>query len=176
MGIPTVLMVGTEHLSSVGEYLRLGSVVVIAPTSSLLSRWQQEGSPALAAPPEPERGLQVDILGRRLQWMGAVVPLTDLEFRVAARLGSEPGRAWSHRELRHAGWGDGPGLPVDVFAVRSVIQRIRRKLRALGATVRIEAVRGYGFRLETAGPDSDPSRTEPDQALRPRTGGTARGK
>jgi DNA-binding response OmpR family regulator len=157
MGITTVLMVGTEHLSSVPEYLRLESVVVIAPTRDLLARWQEEWSMHPQTSP-PQDGLHVDVLARRILWRGTAVPLTDLEFRVAACLASEPGRAWSHRELRRAGWGEAPDLPDDVFAVRSVLQRIRRKLWALDVEVRIEAIRGFGFRLETAGPG--PARSE----------------
>jgi DNA-binding response OmpR family regulator len=141
-------MVGAGRLSTVPEYLRLRSVVVIAPSKEMLIHWQQEGWGERSVASDAAEGLRVDVPGRRLVWMGTVVPLTDLEFRVAACLGSDPGRAWSYRELRNAGWGDGPDLPIDVFAVRSVIQRIRGKLRSAGATVRVESVRGFGFRLE----------------------------
>jgi hypothetical protein len=139
----------------VPEYLRLGSVVVIGPTLDRLTRWQEERPLGPPVPSEPGEDLHVDLLGRRVLWRGAAVPLTELEFRVAAGLAGEPGRAWSYRELRRAGWGDGPDLPLDVFAVRSVIQRIRRKLWILGSRVRIEAIRGYGFRLEPAIADSE---------------------
>jgi DNA-binding response OmpR family regulator len=148
MGIPTVLMVGTEHLSMVPEYLGLTSVVVIGSSRETLIRWQQEGWGERSSPTGPAEGLLVDVAGRRLAWRGTVIPLTDLEFRVAACLAGEPGRAWSYRELRTAGWGQGPGLDVDVFAVRSVIQRIRGKLGSAGASARVESVRGFGFRLE----------------------------
>jgi DNA-binding response OmpR family regulator len=148
MGIPTVTMTGDEHLSRVPDYLRLRSVVVIAPSEELLRRWQAEGRGDEPAPSEPPAGLTVDVPGRRLSWVGAPLPLTDLEFRVAACLAAEPGRAWSFLELRRAGWGDGPALDVDVFAVRSVIQRIRGKLRVAGATPRLVSVRSFGFRLD----------------------------
>ena len=152
-----MLLVGTEHLAKVPEYLRLRSVVVVAPTPAMLARWQQEGFLPRTARHEAAEGLCVDVPSRRLMWRGSAVPLTDLEFRVAACLGGEPGRAWSYVELREAGWGPGPELPIDVFAVRSVIQRIRRKLGGVGASVLVEAVRGYGFRLEPpdAGPGTD---------------------
>ncbi|MFL5799211.1 MAG: winged helix-turn-helix domain-containing protein [Actinomycetota bacterium] len=165
MGIPTVLMVGMDRMSSVPEYLRLRSVVVLAPSKETLILWQQEGWGERSGPAEQSDGLRVDISGRRLAWQGSVVPLTDLEFRVAACLASEPGRAWSYRELRRTGWGNDPNLPMDVFAVRSVIQRIRGKLRAAGAAVRVESVRGFGFRLEV--PESrSPSAIRVDAAER----------
>jgi hypothetical protein len=151
MGIPTVLLVGTDRLASVPGFIRLGSVVVIAPSRDALMGWQREGWGEPGVPRATPAGLRVDVSARRLTWMGTVVPLTDLEFRVMACLASEPGRAWSYRELRCAGWGTGPELAFDVFAVRSVIQRIRRKLGAAGSPARVESVRAFGFRLEDPG-------------------------
>jgi DNA-binding response OmpR family regulator len=150
MGIPTVLMVGAEHLSSVTDYLRLHSVVVIAPSQLTLDRWWDERSDPPPRPSTTNPGLAVDPAGRRVRWRGEPIPLTDLEFRVASCLAGEPGTAWSYRDLREAGWGRGPHLAIDDVAVRSVIQRIRRKLHQAGAAVRIDAVRGFGFRLELA--------------------------
>jgi two-component system, OmpR family, response regulator len=150
MGIPIVLMVGTEHLAVVPDYLMLRSVVVIAPTTELLRRWQEEATAERPPSGRATEGLRVDVAGRRLMWGASALPLTDLEFQVAARLVAEPGRAWSFRELREAGWAPGRALDVDVFAVRSVIQRIRGKLRAAGTGAQVASVRGYGFRLEVS--------------------------
>ena len=82
--------------------------------------------------------------------------LTDLEFRVLAALTTRPQTARSFRDLRKAGWGDGPDLPFDIYPVRSLVQRLRVKLRAAEAPIRIEAVRGYGFRLESQEPPITP--------------------
>src|SRR5919197_794525 len=68
MGIPTVLMVGTEHLSNVPEYLRLGSVVVIGPTLDRLTQWQEERPVGPRARSEPGEDVHVDLLGRRVWW------------------------------------------------------------------------------------------------------------
>jgi DNA-binding response OmpR family regulator len=79
---------------------------------------------------------------------GRTLNLTDREFRVLAALMTRPGRAWSFADLRRAGWGQGPQLFSDDQTVRALVQRLRKKLRAVGAPVTIEAVRSFGFRAE----------------------------
>ena len=59
------------------------------------------------------------------------------------------GRAISFQELRSVGWGDSPELPADVYSVRALVQRLRAKLEVAGADLRVESVRGYGFRAST---------------------------
>lgn len=154
----TVLLVGTDELIKIPEYLRLGAVVVVAPDRDVLRRWQWETGdddrpPQLEEEPD---GVVVDFPGRRVVLDGAALDLTELEFRILAALLSHPGRAWSFLDLRRAGWGEGPELIGDVEALRALVQRIRRKLQARDPHVRIEAVRGYGFRaavVRAARPD-----------------------
>jgi len=90
--------------------------------------------------------------------------LTELEFRVLAALAIEPGRAWSFRDLRAAGWDPGEPTADDLHTVRSVVQRLRRKLADAGALVRIEAIRGFGYRIELrpAPPRSVPDLRHPE--------------
>ena len=149
MSSPTVFLIGLEEIMRVPDYLSLGAVVVIAPDRRTLRAWheEREGEPALAVAPQRTRGLDVDIDGRRVGWNGEDMRFTPLEFRVFATLASHPGKAWSFEELRQRGWGPSPGDGIDVFAVRSVIQRLRRKLRSHGVPAEIESVRGFGFRL-----------------------------
>ena len=147
MGVPTVFMVGTDRLALVPEYLNLGSVVVIAPDQPTLKIWQREADPQAPQPTsEGSRPVVVDMSGRRIIHEGASLPLSELEFKVLGPLLSEEGRAWSFRELRRAGWGDGPDLPVDPYTVKALIQRLRAKLEVARAPIVLEAVRGYGFR------------------------------
>lgn len=149
MVAPTVELIGLTDLAKIPEFLRLGAVVIVAPDHDVMRRWHQghlaaEGvGPARSHPP----GLDIDVGGRRLLWDGEVVALTDLEFRVFSRLASSPGRAWSFTELRTFGWGEDPAAGIDAYAVRSVIQRIRRKLATVTDRALIESVRGYGFRF-----------------------------
>jgi DNA-binding response OmpR family regulator len=148
MTTATVLLIGTDELKTIPDYLRLGAVVVVAPDRATLRLWQWEardddGPPHLV---EGIDGVVVDLTGRRVVLDGIDLDLTELEFRVVAALLSHPGRAWSFLDLRRAGWGEGPRLAGDVEALRALIQRLRRKLATQGARVGIEAVRGYGFR------------------------------
>ncbi len=149
MAIATVYLVGIDELDRVPGYLDLGAVVVIAPDQGTLRGWQLEQggiNPTKSA--EPVDGLVLDFPGRQVLVDGQPLSLSDLEFKVMAALLSRAGAAWSFRDLRRAGWGEGIDLPVDDASVRSLVQRLRVKLRALGAPLTIAAVRGYGFRAE----------------------------
>ena len=154
MGIPTVFMVGTDRLALIPEYLNLGSVVVIAPDHPTLQVWQREAEGWRAPRSEDarEESVIVDLSGRRVIHEGASLPLSELEFKVLGALLSEAGRAWSFSELRRAGWGDGPDLPVDPYTVKALIQRLRAKLEVAHAPIVVEAIRGYGFRVRKATP------------------------
>jgi DNA-binding response OmpR family regulator len=54
-----------------------------------------------------------------------------------------PIRARSHDDLLEAGWGGTERLSPAL--VRAAAVRLRRKLAAAGSSVRIDAVRGFGF-------------------------------
>lgn len=150
MSVPTVFLVGEDHLPLVPEYLNLGSVVVIAPDRATLARWREEQTrPLPPIDPAPPEGAIVDMAGRRIIHDGASLPLSDLEFRVLGALLGEPQRAWSFRDLRRTAWGDGFEMPVDPYTVKALVQRLRAKLATARAPISIEAVRGYGFRATT---------------------------
>jgi DNA-binding response OmpR family regulator len=149
MGVATVYMVGIDDLERVPDFLELGAVVVIAPDRRTLRLWQEDEHPQerRATETPSQDALVVDLAGRRVLCWGRPVALTDLEFRVLAALTTTPETARSFRDLRKAGWGDGPDLPFDIYPVRSLVQRLRVKLRAAEAPISIEAVRGFGFRI-----------------------------
>lgn len=152
--IATVLLVGIDELDHVPDYLELGAVVVIAPDRETMRQWRREqvaaGREVIAA--NGEGALVIDLLSRRILCFGRPLNLSELEFRILAALMSHPGRAWSFRDLRRAGWGEGLDLPVDVYSVRSLVQRLRLKLVAAEAPATIEAVRGFGFRVQLPAP------------------------
>jgi two-component system, OmpR family, response regulator MtrA len=148
--VPTVYLLGEDHLPLIPEYLQLGSVVVVAPDRDLLTRWTEDHRQSRGAEP-PVRlvgNLVVDLDARRATIRDRPVPLSDLEFRVLAALLARPGRAWSFSDLRTVGWGEGPAIYGDPQTVRALVQRLRKKLDAAGAQVRVEAVRSFGFRAE----------------------------
>jgi DNA-binding response OmpR family regulator len=152
VSVPTVFLVGIDELAQIPHYLDLGAVVVVAPDPRVLQRWrweqERQGAPDAPGQDAPQ-GVVVDLPGRRISSRGLPLNLSDMEFRVLAALVADPPRALSFRQLRRLGWGDGPELPVDAYSVRSLIQRLRAKLRAVEAPVGIAAVRGFGFRVET---------------------------
>lgn len=151
VGVATVYLVGIDELDRVTSYLDLGAVVVIAPDRDTLRSWQKEqGDERGPSGSSEEGGVVVDLAGRQVLCWGERVDLSDLEFMVMAALMSHLGRAWSFSDIRRAGWGEGPELPVDIASVRSLVQRLRVKLRAIDAPVTIVAVRGFGFRVERA--------------------------
>ena len=169
MGIATVTLVGEEELTRAARFLQLGAVVVIAPDGDVLAAWMRERWGVSGAEvPHAREGLatvarlHVDHRAHCIRAEGRRLPLTELEFRVLGCLLAEPGRAWSYRELREAGWGPVPDLGDDPYVVRSVIQRLRRKLTAAHVDVRIEAVRGFGLRL--VGNEVAPVRLAPPDA------------
>jgi DNA-binding response OmpR family regulator len=154
MAVATVFMVGIEQLPLVPEYLNLGSVVVISPDLETQRRWtlEQEGEPRTSGNGEAHpSGTVVDLAGRRIISDGFTLPLSDLEFKVLSALLAPTGRALSFGELRARGWGEAQEVPADIYSVRALVQRLRAKLEAAGADLRIEAVRGYGFRAVVPG-------------------------
>jgi two-component system response regulator MtrA len=151
MNVPTVYLLGEDHLELIPEYLQLGSVVVVAPDRDVLRRWSDDQEPRSedATVSQTEHGdLVVDLTSRRVSFDGTALSLTDLEFRVLAALMARPGRAWCFADLRRTGWGEGPDLYGDDQAVRALVQRLRKKLLAAAVPIAIEAVRSFGFRAE----------------------------
>jgi DNA-binding response OmpR family regulator len=148
VAVATVFLVGIDELDRIPDYLELGAIVVIAPDQHTLNRWQAEQHRPLTTQAHQEaNGVVLDMPGRQVLVADIPLALSDLEYRVLALLMSKPGSAWSFRDLRRTGWGDAPELPIDAASVRSLVQRLRIKLRAAGASVTLQAVRGYGFRL-----------------------------
>ena len=103
----------------------------------------------LGDPPGPEpirlARLTVDLAQVAATWADRPLNLTVHELRVLGSLARHPGRVWTYRQLHDEVWDrtyfTGPA------AVQSVVKRLRRKLRSAGASLRVEAVRGLGFRI-----------------------------
>jgi DNA-binding response OmpR family regulator len=155
--VPTVFIVGEGRLPLIPEYLNLGSVVVVSPDRDTLRRWrneQEDEKPASEAPASDRSRTIVDLLGRRVEHDGALLPLSDREYRVLSALLHPPGRAIPYLELRRIGWGEGADIPADIYSIRALVQRLRAKLAVARADIRIEAVRGYGLRGVVTSPNA----------------------
>lgn len=131
---------------------RLDVVVVVAPDGrsarQLLGR-------AEALEPDPHReearvvtsgDLEINLDCAEARWRGDAVQLTQRELVLLARLAREPGRVWPFGRLHEAVWGS--RYLGDPSSLHAAVKRLRRKLREAGAGVRLDAVRGVGFRLK----------------------------
>jgi two-component system catabolic regulation response regulator CreB len=87
----------------------------------------------------------IDRAGHQVRWRGRPVPLTEHELGIMAALAEHPGRALTFGELVACAWGTPYyGHPGPVHAAA---RRLRSKLKKAGVELRLEAVRGVGFRL-----------------------------
>lgn len=77
-----------------------------------------------------------------------MIALSPLEFRVLAAMAKNPGRLHGFADLRAAVWGHADSASISTL--QAVIRRLRRKLAEAGAQVRIESVRGMGYRVSTS--------------------------
>jgi two-component system response regulator MtrA len=78
------------------------------------------------------------------------VELTRLEFDLLAQLAGRPAQVFSRQLLADQVWGR-LELTGDLASVTEVVRRTRQKLEAAGPSdVRIETVRGVGYRLVVA--------------------------
>lgn len=106
---------------------------------------EEAGAPE-AAGAVPRRGRDVRLVeDRRAVAVGTTeVSLTPLEYGVLATLLRARGRVRSFEDLSREVWGT--SHVGDGAQVHAVVKRLRRKLGGVEAPVRIEVVRGVGFR------------------------------
>jgi DNA-binding response OmpR family regulator len=82
---------------------------------------------------------------RRLQCSGRPINLTSREFMIVETLMRAPGAVVSRTDLLEQGWGE--MREPDSNTVDVLMLRVRRKLEAAPSVVRIETVRGAGYRM-----------------------------
>lgn len=111
---------------------------VLARVKAVLRR----ARPAVASSP-----LQLDDAGRRARWLGQLLDLTPIEFRLLRTLSSQPGRVYARGQLLEQVHED--GRTVTERAVDSHVKNLRRKLEAAGAGPEcIRSVYGVGYRYD----------------------------
>lgn len=80
---------------------------------------------------------------------GSPIPLRPREFDLLVALATRPGVVYSRERLLEQVWGGEPAS--DSRTVDMHVSRLRERLEAAGAEIRIEAVRGVGYRLQGDG-------------------------
>ncbi len=98
-----------------------------------------------ARPQLAASGLVLDPVAHAVRTAAGEVLLTPTEFRMLAAITSRPGEVVRRRAVVAAGWPH--GAAVSENTVDSFIRRIRTKLESVDSPVRVETVRGVGFRL-----------------------------
>ncbi|WP_139722529.1 response regulator transcription factor [Serinicoccus chungangensis] len=121
-----------------------------ARTRALLRRSSINRAPDPPKPtarPAGDGGLHIDVDARRVLVRGVDLPTTTKEFDVLALLAARRGAVVSRDTLINEVWDEnwfGSTKTLD-----NTVGRLRSKLEGADAPVRITAVRGVGFRLET---------------------------
>jgi two-component system OmpR family response regulator len=100
-----------------------------------------EAQPATSA----TTGLQLDPAAHGVRVQDRSEALTPTEFRLLAALAARPGEVVRRHELVSAAWPD--GAIVHDNTLDTYIGRLRRKLRAIGASEAISTARGVGYVL-----------------------------
>ena len=90
--------------------------------------------------------LEIDKARRTITKNGTAVELTANEFNLLTYLAENSNRAVSRDELLRELWNCNYE-EVDTRATDDAMKRLRRKLADSGSTVKIETVRGFGFRI-----------------------------
>jgi DNA-binding response OmpR family regulator len=151
--IDLIVLVGEARKAGgrIAQLLSNETVIITAATPeaacSLLGKLTERAAPEDQIPLRVG-DLLVDLTGRRVRCRDIELDLTPQEFDLLTTLASKPGRAVPFKELITRVWGIEGRAEIEML--RSAVKRLRRKLALAGVEVLIEAVRGYGFRLDTA--------------------------
>ena len=90
--------------------------------------------------------LKIDTARREVSREGKPVDLTPNEYNLLTYLAKNNSRAVSRDELLREIW-DYNSAEVDTRATDDAMKRLRKKLNDCGSSVKIETVRGFGFRI-----------------------------
>lgn len=131
----------------INSMLSAGAVVLVARSQAAAKSWMGGAELAYDGDPSIAPDVDIDLAGHRARCKGAVLDLTEQEFLLLGALAERRPEALSYESLTRRVWGR-PSYG-DQIALRSAVKRLRKKLKGAGAKIVVEAVRGFGFRLET---------------------------
>ncbi|WP_377319864.1 response regulator transcription factor [Pimelobacter simplex] len=125
---------------------------VASPASTTPTASTTPAAPAAPAPAATPGGLRVDRAARRAWVATDELPLTAKEFDVLALLDDQRGAVVTRETLMAEVWDEnwfGSTKTLD-----ATVGRLRQKLQESAAPIRLDTVRGVGFRLEDAAGDA----------------------
>lgn len=105
-------------------------------------------------------GLEVDPQQQTMRCDARVTRLASAELQIMLSLMRAGGRTVRHGVLEHAAWGFGESVTPNALDV--TLHRLRKKLQAMQAPVKLENVRGAGFVLRAGQADGTPGATAED--------------
>jgi DNA-binding response OmpR family regulator len=117
-----------------------------------VSRTQAPAEPALrprsrTLPVASDLDVELDLIARELRRGGRPVHMRPKEFLLLAVLASNPGRAFSRRQLLDLAWDSERGI--DTRTVDVHVHWLRAKIEAVPRRpTHLVTVRGYGYRLD----------------------------
>lgn len=116
---------------------------LVARVRSLMRR------PSAMAPLAPDfAGLTVDPEQACMRCKGEWVSLSPSELQIILRMVSAGGNVVRHAQLEHAAWGLNDEVTPNALDV--ALHRLRKKLFAIDAGIKIVNVRGIGYQLKTS--------------------------
>lgn len=143
---PVLIVSSAEEAQRVLESVRTAA----GRESTDAARESREAGAGASPRPSQPRTVGVSLHADRqaISCRGDEVSLTPLEYELIRCLMAEPGTVKPFAELSKTVWGT--SYLGDVSQVHAVVKRLRRKLTTLRAPLRVEAIRGIGFRLVPA--------------------------
>jgi two-component system, OmpR family, response regulator len=148
LAAPVLLLTARGTTGEKVEGLRAGAddyLVKPFDFEELLARLEVLHRRGAGRPDAALGGAVLDARRRALTRGGASEPLTGREYALLAALSDRPGGAVSRASLLADVWRDEPGVNGNVVDV--YVGYLRTKLERIGADVRIDSVRGVGYRL-----------------------------
>lgn len=152
---PLILLIGPPPglQQRVIEAARGEGSVITTPSLAEATAWLLHA--AGGGEPAPRRlqvgGLVIDLDRHEVTWYGKPIRVTRQEFAILTALAERPGIAISSRDLIRRVWQE--THRADNKVVRAAMRRLRATLDREDVSVRIESIRGHGYRI---GPDSAP--------------------
>lgn len=144
----TVILIGSATGSSrEARSLFPDSCIVSVPTLEEGVMWLLETAHAAAvhAGPIVAGELEIDLELHEATWRGRSLSLSELDIKILACLSADAGRPRTFADLIECCWGK--RSLGDRARLQAAVKRLRVRLASIAPTVRVEAVRGVGFRL-----------------------------